>query len=102
MSSLTKVQIWDAGKYAKNARFVATHGAEILSWLAPQAGERILDVGCGDGVLTEDLVKAGATVVGVDLSEQLLAAARARGLDVRRADVRALPFEAEFDAAKQP
>jgi SAM-dependent methyltransferase len=43
------------------------------------AGEKVLDVGCGDGAVTQQLVEAGCEVVGVDASPQLLEAARARG-----------------------
>ncbi len=96
--SLSDVQSWDAAGYARNARFVATLAGEIVSWLDPKPGERILDLGCGDGALTEELVRSGATVVGIDPAADLLAAARARGLDVRHGDARALPFSAEFDA----
>jgi trans-aconitate methyltransferase len=93
-----KPHSWDAASYDRHARFVSDLGAEILSWLDPKPGERILDVGCGDGALTQRLVDAGAIVVGVDTSDDLLAAARARGLDVRRMDGQALQFDAEFDA----
>jgi SAM-dependent methyltransferase len=73
-------------------------GAPLLDWLAPQAGERVLDLGCGDGALTEKLVAAGCSVVGADASPEFVAAARARGLDARLADGQALPFDDEFDA----
>jgi len=92
------VHSWDAAAYDKHARFVSDLGAEILSWLDPKPGERILDVGCGDGALTQRLVDAGAEVVGVDTSDSLLAAAVARGLDARRMDGQDLQFDAEFDA----
>ncbi len=91
-------QDWDPERYARNARFVAEMGAPVLDLLAPRPGERILDLGCGDGALTERLVAAGAVVVGVDASPEQVAAARRRGLDARVADGEALPFEAEFDA----
>jgi SAM-dependent methyltransferase len=42
------------------------------------AGERVLDVGCGEGRFTEDLAAAGASVVGVDVAEEPLRRARAR------------------------
>jgi SAM-dependent methyltransferase len=67
--------------------------------LEPQPGERILDLGCGDGALTEKLVALGVQVVGIDSSPEMVAAARARGLDVRLMDARSLTFENEFDAA---
>ncbi|QPC44737.1 class I SAM-dependent methyltransferase [Kaustia mangrovi] len=91
-------QSWSAEQYGTHARFVADLAGEIVSWLAPRPGERILDLGCGDGALTEQLAATGAEVVGVDASEDLARAARARGLDIRVRDGEALDFEAEFDA----
>jgi SAM-dependent methyltransferase len=91
-------QRWDATDYATNARFVSDLGEPVLDLLDPQPGERVLDLGCGDGALTTRLVERGAIVVGVDASPDLLAAARARDLDARLMDVRALTFADEFDA----
>ncbi len=96
--SSARQQTWSAAGYDENARFVSDLGGEILRWLAPQPGERILDLGCGDGALTAKLIEAGADVVGVDASEQLLEAARQRGLDARLMDGEALTFDSEFDA----
>jgi SAM-dependent methyltransferase len=91
-------QVWGAEKYEKNARFVSEMTGDVLAWLAPRPGERILDLGCGDGVLTEKLVQAGAIVTGADSSEALLEAARGRGLDVQCKDGQALDYREEFDA----
>ena len=70
-----------------------------LDLLDPQPGEHILDVGCGDGALTHRIAERGASVVGVDASPQLLAVARAIGLDVRQGDAAYMRFDSEFDAA---
>ena len=89
---------WSASGYAANARFVADLGASALDLLDPQPGERILDLGCGDGALTEKLVARGASVLGIDASVDMIAAARTRGLDAHVGDGQRLAFEAEFDA----
>jgi SAM-dependent methyltransferase len=91
-------QTWDPNRYAKNARFVADLGAPLIELLNPQSGERILDLGCGDGALTEKLEACGCRVVGVDGSAEQVAAARERGLDARVMNGEALEFDREFDA----
>ncbi len=91
-------QTWSPSDYQQHAGFVPALGASILARLAPQAGQRILDLGCGDGVLTLDLLASGADVVAVDGSPQMVAAAVARGVAARVMDARALTFTAEFDA----
>lgn len=91
-------QVWDAEAYARHARFVSDLAGPVLEWLAPRAGERILDLGCGDGVLTAELARRGARVLGVDNSDSLLAAATGRGVETRRVDGQDLPFLDEFDA----
>jgi len=93
-----RAQTWSAAGYDTNARFVSEYGVEILNWLAPQPRERILDLGCGDGALSQKIVEAGADLVGADTSAELLRAARERGIDARHIDGEALPFEREFDA----
>jgi SAM-dependent methyltransferase len=92
------VQRWSASDYARNARFVQEMAGQVFSMLAPKPGERILDLGCGDGTLTAEIKAAGADVLGIDLSEELLAVARMKGLHVRKLDGHALDFVSEFDA----
>lgn len=94
----TKGQNWNAAAYAANGRFVATLASPVVELLAPQPGETILDVGCGDGALTEQIAATGAVVKGVDNSPAMLDAARKRGLDVEQHSADALPYRAQFDA----
>lgn len=91
-------QTWDPDAYARNVRFVSDLGEPVVALLAPRPGERVLDLGCGDGFLTERLVAAGCQVVALDASPEQVAAARRRGLDARIADGQALEFEGAFDA----
>jgi SAM-dependent methyltransferase len=92
------VQRWQADDYASKGRFVSELARPVVDLLAPKRGERILDLGCSDGVLTEVIAASGADVLGADLSEELLPAAAAKGLKVQRADGHALPFKGEFGA----
>ena len=90
---------WDAADYARVGGFVPALGEAALDLLDPQPGEHILDVGCGDGALTQKIVERGATVVGIDNSLSMIGAARARGLDARLMDAAELKFAEAFDAA---
>ena len=89
---------WTSETYRANAAYVPALGAAVFALLNPRPGERILDVGCGEGSLTENIRAAGATVVGIDASAEMVAAATARGLDARLMDAERLEFEREFDA----
>ena len=89
---------WDPDQYARNAAYVSELGVPVLNLLDPQPGERILDLGCGDGALTKELLARGARALGVDASPEMVAAARKMGVDAKCIDGENLPFKAEFNA----
>jgi trans-aconitate methyltransferase len=91
-------QSWDASLYANHGRFVAALAESLVEALQPRPGERILDLGCGDGFLTRRIAASGATVVGVDNSPQMIAAAKEQGVDARLVSGESLPYSGEFDA----
>jgi len=90
---------WDAAEYARVGAFVAALGGAALDLLDPKPGERILDVGCGEGTLTRKMIERGATVLGVDNSPEMVSAARAKGVDALLLAAEDMQFFAEFDAA---
>ncbi len=88
---------WDAGQYADQASFVSDLGAALIDVLSPGPGQRILDIGCGDGALTKKLAATGCSVVAIDSSASMVAAACARRIDCRLGDATKMVFESEFD-----
>jgi SAM-dependent methyltransferase len=70
----------------------------VVELLAPLPGERILDLGCGDGLLTARMAALGCEVLGVDASPEMVAATQARGVPAVVMDGASLSFAGEFDA----
>lgn len=91
-------QSWSAEGYARHARFVSDLGAEVLALLDPRPGERVLDLGCGDGALTARIAAAGATVTGLEPDPDMARAARKKGVEVREQDAHDPFGEGMFDA----
>ena len=95
---MTLQQRWRPDEYEEKAGFVFNEADEVLKWLAPRPGERVLDLGCGSGVIAERLMRQGCRVLGLDIDEQMLRAAKARGVPVVQGSGERLSFEEEFDA----
>jgi len=91
-------QDWSPETYLRNAAFVPQLGHDVLDMLNPQPGERILDLGCGEGLLSEKIQACGSTVLAVDLSPDQVQGTRSRGIEALVMDGRDLDFENEFDA----
>jgi trans-aconitate methyltransferase len=91
-------QTWNTEAYAAHGRFVADLASAVVNLLDAKPGEEIMDLGCGDGALTEQLAAAGAIVTGVDSSPTMLDAARKRNLQVEQHNATALPHQHQFDA----
>jgi len=73
---------WNAQRYIENASFVPKLGMPVLDLLNIQENETILDLGCGDGLLTTEILKkaGGVRVLAVDSSPEMVRYARSRGL----------------------
>ena len=94
---MSQTTSWNPESYAKNARFVSDLGEPLLQLLDPKPGELILDLGCGDGALTEKIASAKSAVIGVDRSLPQVRAATARGLIALVMDGQCLSMKRRFD-----
>lgn len=91
---------WDAPFYDGKHSFVSKFGEDLVAMLAPQNGERILDLGCGTGDLAYQLDKLGVNVTGVDKSENMIDQAKSKYPHVKfeAFDATDLVYKEEFDA----
>ena len=90
---------WNATLYDSKHDFVAEYGKGLLEFVPKNDSQSILDLGCGTGTLTSQLVDFADTVIGVDSSESMVAKARAQYPSMRFmvCDALDLPFEQRFD-----
>ena len=86
--------------YQAKHHYVTAAGADLMEVLDPQVGERILDLGCGTGQLSAQIAATGAEVVGIDLSAEMIEAAREQfpSLSFAVGDARDFSFAEPFDA----
>jgi trans-aconitate methyltransferase len=91
---------WNASLYDRKHSFVSYFGSELIDLLAPQKGERILDLGCGTGDLAKKLFDMGGSVIGIDKSENMIHNAQRKypELSFIVQDVTNLAFTNELDA----
>ncbi len=91
---------WNPAFYNQKHAFIYQYGESLVDILSPQPGERILDVGCGTGQLTNLISQKGALVVGIDSSQEMIAQAQASypGIEFQVMDALKLPFKENFDA----
>ncbi|OAB47040.1 class I SAM-dependent methyltransferase [Paenibacillus antarcticus] len=73
---------WKAGLYDDKLGFVSQYGRGILEILNVQQGETVLDLGCGTGDLSHEIAQQGASVIGMDLSEEMMDRARTKYPDI--------------------
>ncbi|AXX92281.1 SAM-dependent methyltransferase [Malaciobacter molluscorum LMG 25693] len=89
---------WNANKYKKHANFVSNLALPVVELLNPKEGEKILDLGCGEGTLALEIKKSGAEVIGVDLSENMVEKTKSKGIEASVKSVTSLDFQNQFDA----
>jgi trans-aconitate methyltransferase len=91
---------WNANQYDQAHSYVWTLAADLIDLLAPQAGERIVDLGCGTGHLTAQIAQRGAAVIGIDASAEMVRQARENypDLEFRVADATTFSPDAPVDA----
>ncbi len=90
---------WNPGRYKQVASFVPDLGRPLIGLLSPQAHDSILDIGCGDGELSQHLAKTCKELVCVDSSKEMVEAAKQKGLDAHHIDAHELGFIQRFDKA---
>ncbi len=100
LSAAQPTDTWNANLYDASHSFVWKFGASLVELLAPQPGERILDLGCGTGHLTAQIAAAGAEVVGFDSSSAMIDQARRAHPAIRFeiGDARTFAFGEGYDA----
>ncbi len=89
---------WNPNSYNKHTAFVSQLALPVVDLLNPQKGEKILDVGCGEGTLAVEIERRGAKVVGVDMSAEMIEQCQSKGIEAYVGSVTDLPYDEAFDA----
>jgi trans-aconitate methyltransferase len=94
------IKQWDAGHYNNSFSFIWQYGSGVLDLLEPTPDERILDLGCGTGHLTAQIAESGASVIGIDHSEEMIQTALETypEIEFHCMDATEFAFDDSFDA----
>ncbi len=98
MKKINETNQWNPTTYNKHTAFVSQLALPVVDLLDPQKGEKILDVGCGEGTLAVEIERRGAKVVGVDMSAEMIEQCEAKGIEAYVGSVTDLPYNEVFDA----
>ena len=91
-------QKWSPEAYHHAGSFVPDLAGDLINDLNPKPNEKILDLGCGNGVLTKKILRSTKNVIGIDSSDAMVQAAKKIGIDSYLIDGEAIPFRNVFDA----
>jgi len=93
-------QKWQSNLYDTDHNFVSKYGKSLVTLLAPKENEMILDLGCGTGDLSKQILDFGAHVKGIDESKEMISEAKSKypDIDFELADALNMPFSNQFDA----
>lgn len=91
---------WNAQRYDTCCDFVSHYGADLLPLLQAQPGQRILDLGCGTGILTHEIAQTGAEIMGIDNSAEMIDQAKKHypEIDFKVMDGQDFTLDKPFDA----
>ena len=97
---MSSVHVWKTDLYDKKLDFVSEYGKDVIHVLSPKQGESILDLGCGTGELAAQISAAGASVIGIDLSNEMIEAAKKKYSDIQFSvgDAENFQLEEQVDA----
>ena len=98
MKKINETNKWNPNTYNKHTAFVSQLALPVVDLLAPKKGEKILDVGCGEGSLAVGIEKRGAKVIGVDTSKEMIKQCQEKGIEAYVRSVTDLPYAETFDS----
>lgn len=93
---------WDMDSEFKPLHQINPLRLQWIQSIAPLQGQRVLDIGCGGGILSDAMARAGAEVLGIDLATKALKVAQLHALEAQTPNVSYREISAEALAAESP